>query len=87
MYNFVLLNNLVEPEIGIACGNTIVVMTGILLAMNMLVILVVSIKAICRMLYLRKLKKRAILLHEEKMEKRLAVLANLAKYPMRLMKI
>lgn len=56
-YNLVLLNNLVEPEIAVWCGNTITGLTGFLLALNMVVIAVVSFKAILRKLYLRKLRK------------------------------
>ena len=56
-YNFVLLNNLVEVEIAIHCGNSITVLTGLLLVINFLVILVVSAKAIFRKWQLSRMKK------------------------------
>ena len=57
-YNFVLLHNLVwEEQTRNVCGNVIVALTSLLLLLNLVVIVVVSIKGLCRKLYLRRIKK------------------------------
>jgi len=49
MYNLVLLNNTVlEDEVRQLLGNVIVGYTGLLLLVNLVVILVVSIRAVAR---------------------------------------
>ena len=45
-------------------------MTSFLIALNLLVILVVSYKALCRKLYLNKLKKKAMKEHKELLERK-----------------
>ena len=64
MYNFVLLNNLVQPEVGLWCGNAITGFIGLLLLLNMTVIVVVSIQAIIRKCYLRRLRIKAVIAME-----------------------
>ena len=65
-YCFVLLHNLVwEENAREMLGNLIIGFTAFLLALNMVVIIIVSIKALCRSCYLRKLKKRAKKAHKE----------------------
>lgn len=61
-----LLHNLVwDEKTRETLGTLIIGLTAYLLAMNMVVIIVVSIKAICRACYLRKLKRKALKAHKE----------------------
>lgn len=65
-YCFVLLHNLVfDVEARVQIGNWIVGMTAVLLCANMAVIVFVSIKAICRKCYLKKVKKANLKKHLE----------------------
>lgn len=58
-YGFVLLTNLVwDQTVRKWIGDTIVGLTAILLLFNMVVIIVVSVKALCWSLHLKKLKKK-----------------------------
>mmetsp|Transcript_27028 Transcript_27028/g.36119 ORF Transcript_27028/g.36119 Transcript_27028/m.36119 type:complete len:118 (+) Transcript_27028:1124-1477(+) len=66
MYNFVLLNNLVELEVSSYCGDVITGLTGFLLLINMLVIAYVSFMEIRHKLRIRKLKKKALALQEQR---------------------
>lgn len=71
MYNFVLLNGLVDdPIIRDKSGNVIVVLTGIILVINMIVIIYVSVKALMWKCHLRKMKKKAEKEHLERMSKK-----------------
>lgn len=64
-YNFVLLHNLVwEDNTRAFLGNVIVALASFLLFLNMVVIVVVSIKGLCRKLYLKRLRKQALKEHE-----------------------
>ena len=58
MYNFVLLNNLVyEKHIRDRSGLVIIGLTSLAVTINMIVIVVVSVKALIWKCHLRKLKK------------------------------
>lgn len=64
-YNFVLLQNLVwEPEVRENIGHVLIGLTGSLLILNMIVIVVVSIKALIWKLHLRKVKKQKLQKHK-----------------------
>ena len=65
-YNFLLLNNLIEDEIAIQCGNIISSITAFLLFINFCIIAIVSFRAIKRKILLRSLKKRAMKAAEER---------------------
>ena len=70
-YHFVLLQNLVwEFEAREQIGNSIIGVTSLLIAINVIAILVVSFRALCRKIYLNNLKKKAIKNHKEMVERK-----------------
>ena len=59
-YNMVLLVNLVDSyDVKKQCGNTMVSLTGYLIISNMVVIIYVSLKDICRKCYLKRLRHKS----------------------------
>ena len=57
-YNFVLLQNLVwDHDAREQIGYSIIAVTSLLISINVLVILIVSFRALCRKIYLNKFKK------------------------------
>ena len=71
MYNFVLLNNLLsDQKIIDLSGDLIIAFTAFLLALNMTVIIYVSIKALIWKFHLRKVRKKAEQDHRDRMAKR-----------------
>jgi len=65
----VLLANLVwEQTVRTRIGEIIIALTAILIAINMILIIVVSIKALCWNLHLKKLKKKHAVLMLDRQE-------------------
>ena len=70
-YTFVLLHNLVwEESVRDQIGNVLVGLTAFLLFINMLVIIVISIRALMRRCYLNGLRRKAIAKHKEDIRQR-----------------
>ena len=72
-YNFVLLHELISNEAArVIIGNIIIALTSLLLAVNLAVIIVASVRPCFRKYYLRYLKRSAIKRHKQlKKEKKL----------------
>ena len=76
-YNLLILTGLIEDEdLNLIAGYLIIGIGGFLLAINLVIILYVSIRAICRKCYLRNKRSNVLKKHEKSESRRKLILAN-----------